>query len=386
MPAPPLAPPRSVHRAASWRLVYHSAVRWIAALWLVGGCSFRPGSLSADASVFDSHPFKDAPVDAPDGCDGEGSFTICLATMPTSALDLPMTTIDTTACSEGQLIDPKNGGPMLCVLAGTTVIVSGAVRGIGMYPLAIVAHTGDLAVQANASVDVSSSHDGMPGAGANDSGCTASPKGHDDNNGGGGGAGGSFGGAGGDGGTAAGAGGGAAMASGAPTWLRGGCPGGDGGSGMGTGGRSGDGGGAVYLVARGGLVILGTVDASGGGARTTQANKDGGGGGGSGGMIVLSAAQMTASADVFANGGGGAGGAEMSNGQPGRESSGATSPAAGGAGGGNSGDGGPGAIGTQPGGPGNSGSKGGGGGGGGVGVIRVLTGSLTGGGVSPPPS
>lgn len=97
-----------------------------------------------------------------------------------------------------------------------------------------------------------------------------------------------------------------------PTLLRGGCRGGDGGSAdnahHGTGGN---GGGAVYLIARKAINILGDVFASGAGGVTTVGNlgaEEGGGGGGTGGMIGLDAPSIQIQGHVVANGGAGGGG------------------------------------------------------------------------------
>src|SRR5580765_4527676 len=105
-----------------------------AALWLVGACSFSPGvpantgpsDANKDAvNPGDGRVFLDAPADAPDGCNGVGSFSICLGTQPTLPLTLNTLTIDTTACAGGELVDPQNGGPKLCVFAGSNVTITG---------------------------------------------------------------------------------------------------------------------------------------------------------------------------------------------------------------------------------------------------------------------
>jgi len=363
----------------------------------LGGCSFQAmnglgggdaprgeaGPAIHDAASDDGRRIDARRIDAPPGCEGEGAYTVCLTQQPTQPLTLVNILINTDDCIGGQKVSPGAGAPMLCVLAGTDVVLGGLVRGEGSLPLALVA-TGDLSLPSGATLDVSSSIFNGPGAGANAAGC-ARNSGASAMMGGAGGAGGSFGTMGGDGGDGAVA-GAAATAAITPVFVRGGCAGGNGGSGMGTGGAGGDGGGAVYVLARGSLDISGRIDASGGGGHAPGTNKNGGGAGGSGGMIALWAATVNVSGELFANGGGGAGGSESQSGQNGGESAGATSVAPGGGGGGSTGDGGDGAIASQPGGDGTNGSKGGGGGGGGVGVIRSVSGQTIGGTLSPPAS
>jgi len=363
---------------------------------MLGACSFqaKSGLGGGDAPRGEAGSFVDArtgdgrlgdarPADAPAGCDGAGAYTVCLTTQPTQTLTLVDIVINTDDCIGGQKVSPGAGAPMLCVLAGTTVMLGGLVRGEGSLPLALLS-TGSMSIPSGTTLDVSSSNINGTGAGANDPGCTRR-SGSSTMMGGSGGAGGSFGSVGGNGGNGAVSGATAAAAT-DPAFVRGGCPGGNGGNGMGTGGAGGNGGGAVYLLARGSLDIAGRVDASGAGGRAPGLNKNGGGAGGSGGMIALWAGTISVSGELFANGGGGAGGSESQVGQNGNESVGATSVGQGGGGGGNTGDGGDGAIASQPGGPGTNGMKGGGGGGGGVGVIRTVSGQAIGGTLSPPAS
>src|ERR1041385_8873038 len=129
-------------------------MRGTAALYLVAGCSFAagspPGAANDDAGPIvpadSTHSFLDAAADAPDGCDGIGSFAICPSSALAAAINLPDTMIDTTTCDGGALVDPHNGGPTLCVIAAGTIIVTGTVRAVGPYPLVLDAHAGDLVV------------------------------------------------------------------------------------------------------------------------------------------------------------------------------------------------------------------------------------------------
>ncbi len=397
------APARPRESGSGPVLAYDAAVRaWF--LVVLGGCSFqaKSGLVGGDASRGEAGPvIGDGPVtgdgpitgdarmidarpaDAPPGCDGAGAYTVCLTSQPTQPLTIVDMLINTDDCIDGQKVSPGNGAPMLCVLAGTNVMLGGLVRGEGSLPLALLA-TGNLSLPSGATLDVSSSIFNGPGAAANGPGCVRK-NGTNNMMGGSGGAGGSFGTQGGNGGNGASSGGVAAGVI-APAFLRGGCPGGNGGGGMGMGGGGGDGGGAVYVLARGSLDIAGNINASGGAGHAPGTNKNGGGAGGSGGMIALWAGTLNVTGELYANGGGGAGGSEQQVGQNGGESGGPTSVAQGGGGGGNTGDGGDGAISTQPGANGTNGSKGGGGGGGGVGVIRSVSGQSIGGMLSPPAS
>jgi hypothetical protein len=369
----------------------------LGAIAVVASCSFSASPQGGDDAHRDGpHPFDappdtrpaDAAIDAAPGCEGVGTFQVCLNAMPTTAVTLAAQTIDTGMCkynggTAGQVIDPGMGHPHLCAIAGTQVTVAGVVHGVGPNVLVIVS-TSDLVIDSGASVDVSSpSPGGMAGAGANPGSCANTINGQDSMMGGGGGAGGSFGGAGNNGGTGSGVGGVAAAATGTPTFMRGGCHGGKGGKGMmGNGGNPGDGGGAVYLVARGTMTITGKIDASGGGglASDSTMKPNGGGGGGSGGMIALYAATISQTGDIFANGGGG--GAANATGQNGGDPTAPAVPGAGGIGDGNGGDGATGLTGALPGGNG----SGGGAAGGGVGVVKVVRGGALNANVSPAPS
>jgi hypothetical protein len=366
----------------------------IAVVLALGACSFRHG-------VDPFAPTGDGKL--PANCFGAEPYAVCLTALPTTSLSLGPDVVNTdesqcrTTTISGQVVVQPNG-PKLCVFAGTSVTVVGALRASGALPLAIVATTGDLDVTAE--IDVAS-HVGSSGAGANDPSCAISPPGKTAD-GASGGAGGSFGTRGGNGGSgnASGtpAGGVAPAASGTPMFVRGGCAGGAGGDGTGAspgdpGGAAGAGGGAVYLVAHGALSIMASIDASGaGGAGAVIAHassKAAGGGAGSGGMIALFAGTTltTGTVQIIANGGGGGGGGDDTSGGNGGESLTAGAVAIGGTGGPQDGKpGGIGAIATQDGQMGIGPGGGGGGGGGGVGVVKVVSGQSITASVSPPPS
>ncbi|HSK05431.1 MAG TPA: hypothetical protein VK932_29480 [Kofleriaceae bacterium] len=367
---------------------------------LLAGCSFSAPSTGGDGGDDggvdprdDARTGVDAAVDAPpSSCSGvsygAAPYTICLPAAPILPLMLTAlgtTTVDTDTCAftsgitfSGQKVaQAQAGAPMLCVIAASSVSISGVVtiRAQGSLPLALLSH-GDLTLGGAALIDVSGDSTGAAG---NAAGCTV-VNGGNDQDGGGGGAGGSFQTRGGNGAAVSGGGAGSTAAQAAtPTFLRGGCAGGAGGNaGSSAGGLGGRGGGAVYLLARQRLQIDGKIDASGSGGRaTTGDGRGGGGGGGSGGMIALWGGNSIAvgtGAEVWANGGGAAGG---SDGDSNRGGAGGSSPDPGSSGrGGAAGAsgataGGNGAIGTATGAAGGVGAdKSGGGGGGGVGWIE----------------
>lgn len=322
------------------------------------------------------------PVDA-SPCFGTGLVRLCLATPPTQPVTFgSSTTLDTDTSPACAPYD----GTGLCVVAGTGVVIGAPLRATGSRPL-VIASAGSIIVGGD--LDVASRRVGStmsPGAGAMAPGalCVAGDPPAQK----GGGPGGSFGGRGGDGGIGATTSAAAAPAVTAVTALRGGCAGR---AGHGTNpGAGGAGGGAVYLIARGGIVIGASINASGAGGGGALAD-GGGGGGGSGGMIGLDAPTISVAAPVFANGGGGGEGGGMLAGNNGGTPGGATQPAPGGNGGApNGGDGGAGSAGAnKAGGRGgdNTATAGGGGGGGGAGIILVFPGPLSGGtNVSPPPT
>ena len=356
---------------------------------LLAACSFHlpfPNESPPDAS--------DGPVDVPDAdpakCFGIGAFTVCLPVLPTQTLSLGTLALDTdpTACDLGVVVE-VGSAQAVCVVAGTSVTITGQLRAHGALPLVVLATAGD--VEIVGSVDVGS-HPGSPGAGANFIGCPSGAAGGTSAQGGGGGAGGSFGTSGGNGGSGGGGGGGVALAASGAEFVRGGCRGARGGSGTnGAGGAAGNGGGAVYLLAHDELRISGVVDACGEGGGGGASGKNGGGGAGSGGMIALYAKQaitIAPAAQLFSNGGGGGGGGDSNTGGTGGGE--ATTAAVGGLGGIGGGTGTSGGLGASGSGAGASAlpsSRGGGGGGGGVGVIKNVSGQTIGTGIfSPEPS
>jgi hypothetical protein len=359
----------------------------------LGACKFDPKGEAPD----DGHPNGDGSgsdmmmIDSdPALCFGSGAFTVCLPSLPSGPRTLAASTITTDAdqCNEGIVVDAGSGRPQLCVIAGTSVMVTGTIHARGSLPLVIIATDGDLRMQGGG-IDVSSAHTiPAPGAGGSYGDCVASGNGNPDSNGAGGGAGGSFGTKGGNGGNGSGTSGGTAGDVDPAAFVRGGCRGGNGGAGMGGGALAGHGGGAVYLVAQNQLFVSGFVDASGSGGLGATQMKSGGGGGGSGGLIALYGKQGITIVDgtpIFANGGGGGAGAgSASIGGPGSES-----PAPNVIGGGGTGAatvGGNGAIDTMQGETPGTAPKGGSGGGGGVGVIKIVGGTITGTGAFSPPA
>jgi len=414
---------RSVATDELWRRnVTSSSCRWgILALvrrslacLVLGGCSFSlapgiggddgsgaidaPGDADApaiDASLVDGS-VDGPPADAAPNCFGAAPHIICtgaapagvLSQAPTTALTL---TYLTSTCNTGEIINPGNGGPEVCVHDYTSVSLNSIsrIRAEGSRPLVILS-SGD--IQIDGAIEVV----GDLAAGGSFPGCPTAPAGGSSGGGGGGGAGGSFRTTGGNGGDVSGGGSGGDAVAGtatAPAFLRGGCPGGSGGNEGGvTGGAAGRGGGAVYLLAAGRLVINGRVNASGAGGAHGGNGRSGGGGGGSGGMIVLfggTGITVDPGAQLWANGGGGGGGSDAGNpGGDGTLSTGPGTPGAGGVGGASGAtSGGAGNLATQPGASATNGNKAGGGGGGGGGWIENASGGpITPGVFSPPAS
>ena len=274
------------------------------------------------------------PLDAPAAttCFGVGVLTVCLDVVPTAPVTIASSTtpFDTSGAGCTQVVT-QPAGPELCVIAGTSVTVTGSLVAVGARPLVLLG-TDQITVTAAGVVDVSSRiNPRRAGAGAGTGTCAAAGRGTSDSGGGGGGAGGSFGTTGGKGGlgnsaqdTAVGGGAPGAVQP-TPTSVRGGCKAGVGGDGSGNatnpGGAAGDGGGGVYLIAGTKITIAGGVFASGagGGANHTSAGRaQGGGGGGAGGMIGLDAPSINVTGRMAANGGaGGGGGALILGGNPG---------------------------------------------------------------------
>jgi hypothetical protein len=365
-----------------------------AALGSATGCSQILGiekfELGADAS-----PPQDSGV-----CYGTSLVSACVDAEPTAPVTQTAAINTDTDC---QVVRSQAAGPELCIIAGTTITITGTANLVtGPRPLVLVA-TDSISVAAAAVIDVSSRSTTRVGAGANEATCGAPTAGQNSvaTSGAGGAGGGGFGTIGGDGGNGAvarGVGGTAA----APLFLRGGCKGADGGdAGTVQGGVGGNAGGAIYLIAGNAITIDGSIFASAAGGRGGGI-RAGGGGGGSGGMIGLDAPAITISATgiVAANGGGGGGGGGTGGlGNPGSDGSTTSYTSAASAGGGgvdtntttpsrNGGNGGVGAAMNAAGALGGnslSTGAGGGGGGGGVGVIWVK-GTLTGTRHSPTPT
>jgi hypothetical protein len=316
---------------------YLQRVRSLAFVALLAGCSFQSGTppaVAVDAGATDAVVAVDAAPDAavipPDArlCFGN-LINICLTRLPPGPVTLSgASTLDTSMDSSCTQIVSQTGGPSLCVIAGTSVTVSGSLTATGARPLVLI---GVDTVSVPGVLDASSARvTGRRGAGANPVGCPVmSVAGQFDTRGGGGGAGGSFGTGGGNGGdgdtndngqpNGIADGGNAAPPQPTPAALRGGCNGGRGGDSDNQvrGGAGGDGGGAIYLIAGTSMTIAGDVFASGagGGAINDAAGiEQGGGGGGAGGMIVLDALTVDAPGRVVANGGAGGGGGGVGRG------------------------------------------------------------------------
>jgi hypothetical protein len=340
-------------------------LRHLAALALATGCHFATNPVqdgaSGDAVTDDGSPL----------CFGNSLERVCLARMPTGVFEVGSAVAINTDAS--QMCEPLTSSTVdACVIAGMTVDVDDRLTAVGSRPLVLLSLT-HLVIGPTGYVDASSSHLGMPiGSGANPALCP--PLGL--STGGAGGAGGSFTGRGGTGGAGTLGMGGVPAPPSSATMLRGGCSGGVG-SGQ-IGASAGAGGGAVDLIAGEALMIGGIVDASGAGGSGGAGAAGGGGGAGSGGMIGLVAkqVQITASAQLFANGGGGGGaGTDSMAGGSGADPTMATVPAPGGIS--VSGSGGDGSAGQAvDGADGSPGSPAGGGGGGGAGVIALDTPSL----------
>lgn len=343
-------------------------------------------------------PPIDARPNAP-GCFGTDPFVICLAALPTEPLSISLTTRIDTTNSPMCVATTTSSSAGYCVLAATTIAITGRLRGIGSKPLVLLA-TDSIAVStADGLIDVGNHRGDVDlGAGADPVTClTGTAPGARA-----GGAGGTFTGAGGSGGAPAGFVGGGGQAAPGNTsiaTIRGGCAG-QAGDGGGPGGR---GGGAVYLLAGRKIEITtGTNPKTGinavgeGGSRGVSgavSMAGGGAGGGSGGMILFDAPTITCNGLILASGGGGGeGNGATSTGNPGEDPTG-VDPAAGGSGNPGGGNGGAGSSAVAAG-NGTNGSNGqfdtlgdggsGGGGGGGAGLIRAPADANLGTQISPP--
>jgi hypothetical protein len=372
---------------------------------VLGGCGFAVapggggGGGAPDASSVDTLP--DAAVDAAIDAFVEpvclGTFIRVCVSPPAAVRTFAAEKIDT---STSQDCVPYTSTPMVsaCVITGTSITIPATLTVTGGRPLILLA-TDEITV--SGTLD-GSSRDSATGPAADTGPCQANFTNPTTGAQGGGGWGGSFGGNGNNGGNSAGGGiGGIAATQGNVSTLTGGCAGSNGAdNGIGSGaGARGHSGGALLLIAKEGITITGTINASGGGGEGASGG-GGGGGGGSGGMIVLDARTVSTTGRCFANGGGGGEGASLVNGRDGNESTSPATPGTGGSGqalgGGNGGNGAFGLTGSQPGTPGSNanplqgGSGGGGGGGGSVGVIKVFADDQEGtrdlNRVSPPPT
>ena len=355
--------------------------RWLFVLVALAGCRQLFGIepvTGDDAPRGDAGPRDGLPdgmhgvlADAPPGCYGAGTFTVCLSFTPQSPLMLGATLSTNTNSSDCVAVPPSwtaNGQPDACfVIASVLAVPSGGTSVTGTRPLVLLA-TGDIVI--DGVLDVASHVGGAVGPAANASTCSAGAApasgGH------GGGAGGSFTSSGGSGGNAGGAGGTAGTTTTSSTTLRGGCAG-QHGDDIPGGGAGGNGGGALYAVSRDGTIrVNAAIDASGAGGGAGGTMGGGGGGGGSGGMIVLIAQHIdvTNATSVYADGGGGAsGGSASSTGQSGSDPDGTTNGGVGASGGVVGGNGAHDSTSAQSGQASMFGSFGGGGGGGGAGLI-----------------
>jgi hypothetical protein len=308
------------------------------------GCGFQSQPASQgplDAALVDgASPGDDADVPADSGSgggDGCVSFSSQLDTcrLPAAA-DLQIlinATYDTNSGelrAAGQVVPTtrmrlmtNDGGPVDAIIArNVTFSPTVILRAIGPVPFAIVA-TGTISLQGTAQINVADGGAGAPNACAT----LPSPGADRPTSAGGGGGGGGFGAPGGNGGAGnkdaatIGVGNGPSPI---PLGLRAGCPGARGGAGGAPGGSGGLAGGALYLVAAGGIqfddgVVLTAGGGGGnGGALTNSTNpaigNAGGGGGGSGGMIMLESPHIVGmTAKVAANGGGGGEGSDTKN-------------------------------------------------------------------------
>jgi hypothetical protein len=346
----------------------------------------------------DAHEKIDAPADsfvAGQICFGS-FFRTCLDSEPPVTplvLDEPINTNLAASCT---LLQPQANLPMVCVIAARdiTIPMGQTVRVTGARPLALFA-TNTIVIAGT--IDASSSHVGMRGAGGDTGVCQAAGIGAiaTSGGGGGGGAGGSLTGGGGKGGNGVGGSPGGLLTppalAGNLEHVRGGCPGARGGnSSNGAAGVGGSGGGALYFMAMNGLELTASAVINASGAAGSSADpRTGGGGGGSGGFIGFHSAAYTfaGGARIYAIGGGGSpGGGTSTKGAVGTEATGPNntltilgSDGGGAGGGGASGNGNSGTNGIT----GSSGGGGGGGGGGGmIGFVGQASVAAT---FAPPP-
>src|ERR1041385_2068306 len=111
-------------------------------LILVAGCQFRHGALGSDAVVdADLDAQVDVAADSPDPlCFGHGSFTLCLADLPTTDVSLPTNTnIITNVSSPGKCdgdtaVVRTMDGVDVCVIAGITITTANPIGTYGTLP------------------------------------------------------------------------------------------------------------------------------------------------------------------------------------------------------------------------------------------------------------
>ena len=333
---------------------------------------------SGCSSILGIEDFKVADGGTPDvsmpdvTCIGPNGWRVCVPDdAPARILSAPFNTDNDPMCGAQPPMWAMQQQPPACFVFGSSITINTLVRVTGARPL-VLASLGTIEVAMP--LDVASyAGDQVPGAGSTSAVCTMPSPGGADPGGGGGGAGGTFVESGATGGESAGKGGIPAPVV-PPRDLRAGCRGGAGGKGQNDVGRPGSAGGAVYLVARGRIVITSFINASGAGG-LGGVDFSGGGGGGSGGMIVVHGEPIEGGGVLIANGGGGGGGSSGANepGKPGAEPR-ADMPELAATGGEGAGRGGQGSTLDPPEAgypPPNAISGGGGGGGGGRGYIRI---------------
>jgi hypothetical protein len=366
-------------------------MRTAIAFSLVAACGFVPnhapngsgdgGQTQTDGQTLTQGSDAGSGSGSGSGSSGSGSGSICYGTYisvcpkvaPSAALTVSTfgkaydTDVGSSDCIE---LDPANDA--ICVVAGTTVSFGNTVGAHGSRPLVVLSLD---TLDVSATLDVGS-HPGIAlsvldhqqGPDSDPTDCTGTGPTAD----GGGGYGGSFG-------SVGGTGNGTPGPIITPTTLRGGCLGGLG-KAPNAFAQVGHGGGAVLLIAKTSISVLGAINASGLGGGGGGANQ-GGNGGGAGGMIVLDAPSVVVGTDtmIYANGGGGGGGGStVAPGGTGSDPSGYKTGGGGGGGGfapssGTAGgDGGSGATNTNTA-PGNGvAGAANGGGGGGFGVIKIF--------------
>src|ERR1043166_2901360 len=147
---------------------YARRVKRLGCFVLLVGCGFQSNPQGGpDASP----PVVDASVDSPpimtDGpppdarvCFGVALVKVCLDKAPTQPVTFSgMTALDTGRASSCTQTVPQTNGPELCVVAGTTVTVSGTLTVQGSRPLVLIGAT---AVSVPGTLDLSSTTNTNP--------------------------------------------------------------------------------------------------------------------------------------------------------------------------------------------------------------------------------